>query len=134
MEKRIILRCGYRKFEDLANEEREHRAAAAALGIEVRNVRNRHVVGEIESVVPILIPIQHSRSEAQSTKLPCVTIDSFGTMHKLCSIAEEVTIMIQVVNIYFEASLSNLLQKRFWNPVSFFWDDLKSGLYSEGVI
>jgi|SRR5580704_7522220 hypothetical protein len=113
MEKRVILRCGYRKFEDLADEEREHRAATAALGIEMRNVRNRHVVGEIERIVPIHVPVQPGRSEAQSTKSPRVPINAFGAKRELYPIAKEVTVMIEVMNIYFEASLLNFLQERF---------------------
>jgi hypothetical protein len=66
-----------------------------------------------ERIVPIHVPVQPGRSEAQSTKSPRVPINAFGAKRELYPIAKEVTVMIEVMNIYFEASLLNFLQERF---------------------
>ena len=60
MEKRVILRCGYGKFEHLADEVREDRAATASLRIQVRHIGYGHIIGEIKRIVPINIPIQYA--------------------------------------------------------------------------
>jgi len=50
-------------------------------------------------------------SEAEGAKLVCVTVDSFGPAQKLGPVTVEKPVMIEIVNIYFESSASNILQE-----------------------
>src|SRR4029434_8609876 len=64
VEQRIILDRREWNLEHVANEIRHYRAAAATLGLEMSDVRHGHVVGERESVEPVLPPIHDARPES----------------------------------------------------------------------
>ena len=59
MKKRVILSRGYRKFDNIADKERKNRATTASLWIQVRHIRDRHIVREIQRIKPINIPIEY---------------------------------------------------------------------------
>jgi hypothetical protein len=54
----VILRAGYGEFDNVAYEVGHHRAASAALRIEVSNVGYRHVVRKVEGIVPVCIAVE----------------------------------------------------------------------------
>ena len=47
VKKRVILHHSHWKFQHLSVEERKNGATASSLGIQMRHVGNRHVIGEI---------------------------------------------------------------------------------------
>src|SRR5438552_14294325 len=64
MKECVVLGRGQRKFENVADEVGQHGAAAARLRIQVRDIGNRHVVGKLQRVVPLQVPIEDSGPEA----------------------------------------------------------------------
>src|SRR4051794_37118725 len=67
MEEAIVLRGGHGQFEDLPNEVRHNGAAAAPLRVQMGYVWNRHVIGKIQSIVPVDIPVQTGRAKSPSS-------------------------------------------------------------------
>ena len=57
MKQRVVLYCRQRQFEDLADEERKNSTTPALLGIEMRNIRDRHVMADVQSMQPFCIPV-----------------------------------------------------------------------------
>src|ERR1700674_5422708 len=98
MKQRIVLCRCYGKFENVADKVRHHGAAAAALRIHVSSVRNRHVKGKCQGVIPIGISVKDSGSESVCTVLRTVPIDEIGTPQEFLSIIKEAPIMIQVLD------------------------------------
>jgi hypothetical protein len=60
MEEGIVLRQGNRNFQYIANEVGCNSATAAALRVEMRYVRNRHVESEVEFAVPVKVTVKHA--------------------------------------------------------------------------
>jgi hypothetical protein len=58
----------------------------------------------------------------------------FRPAQEYVPVAEETSIMIQILDVYFEASALNALQYRSRNRVSTFGYDLEGTLYPEPVI
>src|SRR5262245_26287040 len=72
VKERIILGRRERQFQDVADEVRHHRTAAAALWLEMSDVRHRHVVREFEGAVPLLLPIHGSGPKPTALEVPRV--------------------------------------------------------------
>src|SRR5205085_485758 len=106
VEQRVILRERKRQLEDLADEVRHHRAAAAALGLEVRDVRHGHVEGELERVEPLLFAIHRPGSEAAAAEAPGVSVDLGRTLQERLAALKEISIVIEVVEIDLETAPS----------------------------
>ena len=50
---RVILRCCEGYFQNLPDEIWHDSAASAPLDFQMGDIRNRHVIGELESVIPV---------------------------------------------------------------------------------
>src|SRR5215469_6857670 len=57
VKKRIILCSRERKFDDFSYEIRHNRTTTAAHWFQVRDVRNGHIVGKLEEIIPVLLSI-----------------------------------------------------------------------------
>src|SRR5207247_8935842 len=54
----VVLRCREVQFQSFTDEIRHYGTATAVLWIQVRNVRDRHIIREFDLVVPYLIYVQ----------------------------------------------------------------------------
>jgi hypothetical protein len=57
VEQSVVLCGGHRKFEDVADEIGEDRAASPTLRIQVTDVGRRHVIFELQRIIPVQISI-----------------------------------------------------------------------------
>src|SRR5580704_2605626 len=76
MKESVVLRCSHRDLENLSNKIRLAGTTAAGLGIQVAHIGHRHVVREIEFIVPIQVPVEHARAIAEGFELLAIVIDS----------------------------------------------------------
>lgn len=130
----IVLDAHDGKLEDFSNEERLGGATAAGLRFEMTGVGNGHVVGKFEGVVPIQVAVEDAGAVAGRVKLPGVKIDACRAPQKFLAIAEQIAIVIDVVDIDFEAALSKEKQKVWRDGVALFWDDLEGGFDAERIV
>ena len=107
VEERIILSRGDRQLQNLADEEGHYGTATAALGFQVSYVGNGHVICEIQSSIPVLISIQNSGTEAARSVFFSITIDSFCSEKKLFPVTEEMSIMVQIMDVDFKPTAAN---------------------------
>src|SRR2546430_15775689 len=131
MEERVVLRRGERQLQLVPNEVRHYRAAAASLWIEMRDIGNGHVVGEIERLVPIRIAIEGSRAESASAPLSSVAIDAPGALQKFFMIGKKLAVMVEIVYVDLKASLEDAFPKLLRNLVSPLRYNLESATDSE---
>src|SRR5580704_18778555 len=75
IKKRIILDCGKRQFQDLADKEGENGATTALLRFQMSHIRNGHVIREVKRVMPIRISIHQSRAKTLRAESAPVGID-----------------------------------------------------------
>src|SRR5215472_3698551 len=64
VEQPIVLRRGDRELNQVADEVRHHCATPASLRIKMRGVWHRHVVGGLQSVIPLLVAIHDCRTKS----------------------------------------------------------------------
>src|ERR1039458_2663905 len=91
---------------------------------------NRHVVGEIKIRVPLLPAVQNSGPEARRPKSPSIFVDFFRPSRKLTSVVVQPAVVVQILNIDFEAASADRVQKFLAHFIPIFGDDLKRGWYS----
>src|SRR5437867_3644553 len=111
MEERVVLCRCQRKFEDLADEIRHNSAAAAPLRVQVRDIGDGHVIGEVQCVVPVQVSIEHSGPKATRPEVLPILTNSSGTAQELPPVPKQVSVVIQVVHIDLESPLSNIVEK-----------------------
>src|SRR6266404_9375002 len=104
----IILRQRERKFEDFADKIWHHRATATSHWFQVRNVRNGHVVGELEDVVPILVTVHGPSPKSPGVVSAQIAIYLFRAAFKLLPFTVQAPVVIEIVDIEFEATPSDL--------------------------
>src|ERR1700693_5478848 len=80
MKESVVLRCSHRDLKHSSNKVRLRSATTSGLGIQVAHVGHRHVVREIEFVVPIQVPVEHARAIADGFELLAIVIDSLHTI------------------------------------------------------
>src|SRR2546430_12749979 len=116
MKQRVVLCCGERQLQNLANKKWHYGTTAAPLTFQVANVWNRHVVGEIQGFKPLRIPVEDSGPESQRAKFSSVPIDSLGALQEYLPIAEQEAIVVQVVNVDFKSAVPNAAEevRRHW--------------------
>src|ERR1700744_4354308 len=111
MEKNVVLSRGYRDFQDVANKVGHDSTAAATLRIQMCDVGYGHVVGKVESVIPIEVSIKDGGTEALGIVLPPIAIYLFDAVKELLSLSKQITIMVEVLNVSFELSFAHLSQQ-----------------------
>src|SRR5262249_8716304 len=75
IKKRVILRGGKRQFEDISDEVRKYRAAAAALRFQVAGIGNRHVILEFQFVEPFDVPIEDGGAKTTRAVIAAILVD-----------------------------------------------------------
>jgi hypothetical protein len=98
------------------------------------DVWHRHVVGTVEEFVPIEISIENAGTIAGRSEFSAVVINPSDTAKEFFAVAKEVTVMIEIVDVYFEAALANGMQKFVGDFIANFGDDLKGRFDAERVI
>src|SRR5579863_2351291 len=93
------------QLDKLADKIRHHGATTATLRIKMRNVRNGSVIGKIEGVVPLLIAIENRRSKPFCPKMVLVGIYLLSPLEELFFVAEEMAVVIQIVNCHFKSAI-----------------------------
>src|SRR5437899_2690375 len=102
MKQRIILDRGHRDFQFVPKEVWHYRTASASLRVQMRNIRDRHVILKIEGVHPFQVSIKNGRPESTRLNSFSVLIDALRSSKKLLARLEEVPVMIEVVNVDFK--------------------------------
>src|SRR5438094_2604666 len=128
MKNRVILTGGKGNFEDPSNKIGHHRAAPAALWFKVRHVGYGHVVGKLKRIVPVLVAIHGARAKPARIVSLHIFVDSIGLPQKLRLLPEKAAVVIQVMNVKFEAAASNFAHKAVRNLVALLGHDLEGGL------
>src|SRR6266403_3766356 len=134
VEEGIILGGRQRELEDVTDKERHHRAAASSLSLQVFNTGHRHVVGEVEQLEPVGIPIQGARTESKSAKLSPPVIDAFGALLEAFVVREEAAIVVQIVDVDLEPAGANAVEETRSDGVTPFRYELKRRLDPEGIV
>lgn len=98
------------------------------------HVGDRHVVVEVERIVPVDIPVHHRRPESQSAVFPGVAVDPFGPAQELLPVGEQMAVVIEVMNVDFESPATDARQEGVGNRVAEFRDDLERAFDTEGVV
>src|ERR1700735_1213260 len=125
MKQGIILRGCQRQFENFTDEIRHQRAATAALRLKMRHIWNRHDVGKVERLIPVLISIHRSSTKSSGAKSFCVKVDLFSSLKEFFLVLKQFSIVIQIVNVHLEASFSEAFQEIRASVVTHFRNDLK---------
>src|SRR5690349_16789576 len=134
MKQAVVLCCGDGKFEYLADKKRCDRAAASALTFQIRNTRNGHIVGKVQSLKPVRIAIENSGAKAHGPVSSAVAIDFHSALQEQLPIAEQTAIMIQVMDVYFKTAVADVLQERVRNWIFSLRYDFEAGFYPPSVI
>ena len=82
---------------------------AAALWLEVGDVRHGHVVGNIQCLDPLLPPVHGAGAKASALKLSRVFVDALRPLQELPTVVKQLTVMIQVVNVDFVPSATEAI-------------------------
>jgi len=72
----VVLFARQGKLTDLSSKIGHHSAAASSLLVEIRYVGDRHVTGELESVVPVRVG-----AEDAGSKMQLVSFDTLAFSH-----------------------------------------------------
>src|SRR2546422_360483 len=115
MEKSIILAGRQWNLKKLSNKIGHHSATATSLWLEMCDVRYRHIIGKLERVKPILVPIHGARTKPPRVVRLGVFIDLFGMSQKFSLFFEKMSVMIQIMDVEFEATASNFAHIAFEN-------------------
>src|SRR5215471_19332555 len=106
VEERVVLRGDDGDLEHLAYKIRFGGATSTGLRVQVTHIRHRHVVGILERVVPIEIPVQNAGAIARCLEPFSVGVDTRHSAQKLFPMLKEFAVMVEVVDIDFKAALS----------------------------
>src|SRR5438045_6814626 len=134
MEERVILGGDNRYFQNVPDKVRLCGAAAAGLRVEVPDIRNGHIVGIFKGVIPIEIAVENAGAVTLGLKFSSVLVNAGDTIKKLPAVAKEIAIVIEIMNINFEAALTQIIQEGVGNLITAFRDELKGGFDGEAVI
>src|SRR5579859_2490713 len=134
VEKCVVLRGGYRYFENAADEIRLRCAASATLRIKMANVGHGHIVGVVEEFIPVEIAIQHSGTITKSAKLSAIVVNAGHTTEKFFSIAEKIAVVIEIVDVDFKALVPDAVQELLGELISSFRYKLKGRFNAERVV
>src|SRR2546426_8938399 len=82
MKERVILSCGEGQLQNFVDKEGHYGAAAAPLGIQMRDIGNRHVVGKIQRVEPLWIAVERTGAETDRSEFLPKPVDRYGVTQK----------------------------------------------------
>jgi len=134
MKQRVVLDRRHRQFEDVADEIRKDRAAPAPLWIEMRAVRNGHVIGDFQRIVPGDIAVEGTRAEALCLILFHVLIDFARSAEKLVPVAVQEAVVVEVLHVDFKPPAANAFQVVLGDGVSLFRHHLKRSFHAELIV
>src|SRR5438309_1598266 len=134
MKQAVVLYCRSGKLQDLVNEKWRNRATAPSLGFQRTHTRNRHIVGKIQRTKPVYIAIENSGTKAGGPELSAVSVDALGAPQEQLAIAEEMTIMIQIMDVNLKISLTYVIEERMWNRVFAFGYNFETGFDPVGIV
>src|SRR5437667_6946394 len=125
VEQGVVLGGRERELEDPAQEKGHQAAAAAPLRLQVPDARHRHVVGEVESVVPGLVAIEPARAEPERAEFSSVFINTLCPTEKGLTIRKESPIVIEVVDVDLEPATPHLFEEGLGNRIPILRYDLE---------
>ncbi len=96
----------------------------------MRDIRHGHVVGKMEGVIPLEIPVHHGRTESPRSPFLGVLVDCFCAGPKNFFRAEQSSIMVQSVDANFAACFSDLIHYLVGNRIPDLGDQFECGLDS----
>src|SRR5260370_12903831 len=96
----------------------------ASLRVQVGGVGYRHVVRGSQSLIPLLVAIHDSSSEPACAVSLQILIYFRNAPEKFFLVLIEMTVVIQVVNIHFEATIADAFEQTGWHSVANFRNDL----------
>ena len=67
VEEQIVLRGGQRQLENLADEKGEDGAAVASLRLQVSEIGDRHVVGEVQRLEPLWLAVHPAKPRSPTS-------------------------------------------------------------------
>jgi len=88
IEECVVLRTGKWKLDDLSDEVGHYRAAATVLRVEMRHVGNRHVIRELEDVVPVCVAVEDAGAKPLGTVFFGVIVDAIRPAQELLMVSE----------------------------------------------
>src|SRR5437899_11499855 len=95
---------------------------------------NGHVIGKVESPVPVEVSIENSGTKASGSILSAVSIDSFGAAQESFAIAEQMAVVVQVVDGDFKPSVPNPVEETLRHRVLPFRYDLERGFDPGSIV
>src|SRR5690242_17568088 len=97
VEERIILSRCDGQLQDIADKKRHYGTATASLAFQMAYIRNGRVIFEVQSSIPVRVAIKDGRTKATRSILSSITIDLFRSAQELLPVAEEISVMVQIV-------------------------------------
>src|SRR2546425_180211 len=128
MEQGVVLNGRERQLQKLSDEKRSLTATTASLRLKMRHARHGHVVREVERIIPILIPIERARAEAERAILLAILVDPFNPPREFLATREESTVMVQVVNVDLEPATTDLFEEPGRDRIALLRHDLEGRL------
>ena len=125
MKEGIVLGGRHRQLQDPSEEEGHHRATAAPLCLQMADRGNRHVVRKIQGPEAIEVAVEHPGTKTLGFPVFAVSVDSPGAKQKLFLVVEQVSVVIQIVDIDFKPARTNFLKKRPRHPIAAFGNNLE---------
>src|SRR2546426_817977 len=111
MEQGIVLNGRERQLQYLPDEKRCLTTTAASLRLEMRHARHGHVIRKLQRVIPLLIPIESARAKAERAIVPAILVDPLNPPREFLATREESTVMVQVVNVDLEPTMTDLFEE-----------------------
>src|SRR5262249_38325479 len=101
---------------------------------EVPHVWDRHVVGDVQRVVPFGPPIEDPGTESTGAELASVPVDPARPALELVAVAKQEPVVVQIVDIDLESPAMDLVEVARRNRVATLGDDLKRRLHAVRVV
>src|SRR5580658_13391 len=122
---RVVLDGCQREFKNISYEEGHHGAATAPFRLQVRDIWQRHIVGELERVVPIQLAIHRPGAETLGMILTGIVVDYYCPPQKLLPLMIQPAVVVQIVDIELKPAAFDLFDILIRNLVALFGNYLK---------
>src|SRR5262245_55924674 len=99
VEQRVVLGRREGKLQHTSDEKRHQAATPAPLRLETPGAGHRHVVGELEGVIPCEVSIEAARAEAAGAVDPSVLVDLPRSQAEIVMVGEQPPVMVQIVDV-----------------------------------
>jgi hypothetical protein len=100
----------------------------------MRDARTGHVIRKLQGAIPGRVPIERARAEAERAICPPIPIDPFSSVQEYVVVGKQLTVMIQVVDVDLEPTISNLFEEPVRDWIPFLRHDLEGGLDPDRII